>query len=120
MTVEGGTDDGGQQPVPTLFWVAAYLVQRVFVGDEEGGWWTDLGELVTDPEVYRQLAGTPAAFVTECGAEAHADRLRTHLAILNAGRRPLWSVLSAGLYEVLVIAAPTLPPTWPERMPAYR
>ena len=119
MTIEGGTDDGGQQPVPTLFWVAAYLVQRVFVGHEEGGWWTDLGELVTDPEVYRQLAGTPAAFVAEGIAEAHADRLRANLAVLNACRWPLWSMLSTGLYEVLVIAAPTLPAAWPERMPTY-
>ena len=91
----------------------------MFVGHEEGGWWTDLGELVTDPEVYRQLAGTPAVFVIECSPEAYADRPRAHLADLNAVRRPPWWVSSAGLYEALVIAAPTLPPTWPERVPFY-
>ena len=35
--------------VPTLFWVGAYLMQRVFAGHEEGGWFVDVGELVTDP-----------------------------------------------------------------------
>ena len=111
--------DGEDRPVPVLFWVAAYLMQRVFAGHEEGGWWTDLGELMTDPDVYRQLVGAPAAFLTEEGAEAHADRLRTCLPSLNESRRPLCSVLSEGVYDVLVIAAPTLPPTWPERLPTY-
>ncbi len=25
-------------PMPTLYWVAAYLMHRVFGGHEEGGW----------------------------------------------------------------------------------
>lgn len=94
-------------------------MHRVFAGHEEGGWFADVGELMTHPDTYRQLMGFPAAFLTEDGAEAHADRLRTYLPSLNEGRRPLCSVLSEGVYDVLVIAAPTLPPTWPEWKPDY-
>ena len=117
---EGNTTGGDEdRPVPTLFWVGTYLMQRVFAGHEEGGWWTDVAELATHPDIYRQLMGFPAAFLTEDSAEAHADRLRTYLPSLNEGRLPLSSVLCDGVYDVLVIAAPTLPTTWPERMPTY-
>ena len=114
---DNAMNDGEAQPVPMLFWVGAYLVQRVFAGPEEGGWFADMGELATHPDTYRQLVGCPAAFLTEEGAEAHADRLRMHLPSLNEGRRPLCSVLSEGVYDVLVIEAPTLPAAWPERLP---
>lgn len=120
MSAELTTDsDDEPTPIPTLYWVAAYLMRRVFAGDEEGGWWTDVGEMVTDPDIYQQLVGFPGAFLTEDGAETHADRLRTRLPDLNKGRRPLCSVLSEGVYDVLVIAAPTLPSTYPERLPRY-
>ena len=115
-TVIGYAED---RQVPTLFWVGAYLMQRVFAGHEEGGWFVDVGELATDPDTYRQLMGFSAAFLTEEGADAHAERLRTYLPSINEGRRPLSSVLSNGVYDVLVIAAPTLPLSWPERLPAY-
>ncbi len=113
----GSDDEPG--PIATLYWVAAYLTHRVFAGHEEGGWWTDVGELVTEPDIYQQLVGFPAGFLTEDGAEVHADRLRTRLPDLNKGRRPLCSVLSEGVYDVLVIAAPTLPSTYPECLPRY-
>lgn len=118
--VENVTDAGeGEVEPPGLHWVGAYLVQRVFGGPEEGGWWTDVGELATHPDIYRQLMGFPAAFLTEDGAIAHADRLRTYLPSLNEGRRSLDSVLSDGVYEVLVIEAPVLPRRYPEQMPHY-
>ena len=116
MTDEDGRDHA---LTPTLFWVAAYLVERVFAGPEEGGWWADLGALVTDPATYGTLAGLPAAFLTEDAAEAHAEQLRTRLPELNQGRRPLHSALSTGLNDVLVIAAPTLPAIWPEQPSRY-
>ena len=106
-------------PAPSLFWVAACLVRRAFGGREDGGWFFDERTLVTDPAVYQRLNGAPAAFLSESEAEAHAGRLRVHLPRLNAGRRPLGSVLSDGLYDVEVIEAATLPPVWPQTRPRY-
>ncbi len=53
MSAELAADsDDDPRPIPTLYWVAAYLMRRVFAGHEEGGWWTDIGELVTGPDIY--------------------------------------------------------------------
>ncbi len=117
--VETTCDADYPPPSATLYWVAAYLMQRVFAGSAEGGWWTDVGELVTAPDIYQQLVGFPAAFLTEDAADAHADWLRARLPDLNQGRRPLESVLSEGVYDVLVIEAATLPSSYPEYLPAY-
>ena len=103
----------------TLFWVAAYLVRREFGGMEDGGWFFDERTLVTDPAVYQRLNAAPAAFLSESAAETHAGSLRAHLARLNAGRRPLGSVLSDGRYDVEVIEAATLPLVWPQTRPRY-
>lgn len=117
--VEATCDADYPSPSRTLYWVAAYLMQRVLSGHEEGDWWTDVGNLVTAPDIYQQLVGFPAAFLTENAADAHADWLRTRLPDLNQGRRPLDSVLSEGIYDVLVIEAATLPSTYPACLPAY-
>ena len=104
---------------PGLFWVAAYLENRIFGGPEEGGWYFDRGTLVTDPEVYGTLQAFPAGFPTREAAAAHAERMRGGLAVLNAGRRPTWSVLSTGIYVVETIKALTLPPYHPEHWQTY-
>lgn len=104
---------------PRLFWVGLYLLNRCFGGDEEGGWWFDEGTLVADPGVYKQLAGAPAAFFDSDTADRHADELRARLPLLNDGRRHLHSVLSTGVYEILVIEADVLPQTYPEMRPDY-
>lgn len=104
---------------PGLFWVAAYLEDRVYGGPEEGGWYFDRGTLVTDPEVYGTLQAFPAGLPTREAAAAHAERMREGLAALNEGRCPTWSVLSTGIYVVETIKALTLPRYYPEHWQAY-
>jgi hypothetical protein len=102
-----------------LWWVAVFLQDRVYGGPEEGGWYFDCGTLVTDPDIYATLQVSPAAFTTRADASLHADRMRTGLAALNEGRRPIWSVLSEGIYEVEEIQADPLPRYYPEYRPTY-
>ena len=107
------TGEGG------LWWVAVFLQDRIYGGPEEGGWYFDRSALVTDPAIYTTLQVSPAAFMTQAEANLHADRMRGGLAALNEGRRPTWSVLSEGIYEVETIQADTLPRYYPEYRPTY-
>ena len=102
-----------------LWWVAVYLKDRIYGGPEEGGWYFDRGALVTDPAIYATLQVSPAAFASQAEADLHADRMRAGLAALNKGRRPTWSVLSEGIYEVEAIQADTLPRYYPEYRQTY-
>ncbi len=106
-------------PPPCLHWVALYLVTLGWGGPQEGGWWYDSGELVTDPDLYARLCGYPAAFPTEDEAYAYCARLNLQIASLNEGRRPKSSVASEGEYEVLVLEVPMLPQHWPGTPPRY-
>ena len=110
-------DAGVEIRVGRLFWVGLYLARREYGGPEEGGWFFDQGTLITDPDLYASLRGTPAAFFTE--ADAHAWKMRAHLSSLNAARRELGSVLSDGRYDVEVIEAAALPAIYPENRPRY-
>ena len=76
-----------------------------FGGGEEGGWHYDDCELVTEPHVYARLGALPAAFVTWEEAEKHAAEMEKGLAEINQGRPPKHSILSQGVYEVLVLEA---------------
>jgi hypothetical protein len=106
-------------PPPCLQWVALYVVSLAWGGPEEGSWYYDAGELVTDPDLYTQLGGYPAAFPTEGEAYAYCARLNLKIASLNEGRRPKSSVASEGEYEVLVLEVPMLPRHWPGTPPRY-
>ena len=112
-------DAGMETGVGRLFWVGLYLARREYGGPEEGGWFFDQGTLITDPDLYASLRGTPAAFFTEADAEVHAGKMRARLSSLNAGRRELGSVLSDGRYDVEVIEAEALPAIYPENRPRY-
>ena len=108
-----GTGEGG------LWWVAVYLQDRIYGGPEEGGWFCDRSTLITDPGIYATLQVSPAAFITQAEANLHADRMRVGLAVLNEGRRPTWSILSTGIYEVETIQADTPPRYYPEYRHTY-
>ncbi len=74
--MSGDADQTNEAPSrPSLFWVAAFLTQRHYGGPEEGGWWFDRGDLVSDPSIYVELQGTPMAFLSETDATAYAERL---------------------------------------------
>ncbi len=125
MCSDGGTDrpqdSGGHAAIPdqALFWVALYLTSQRFGGPTEGGWWFDEGELVTDPEAYRVLGGTPRSYLTEAEADAHASELEPSLAPLNVGRPAKHASTSRGVYEIHVLNAVSLPLMFPATRPQY-
>ncbi len=112
---DGPREDDGREMIPeqALFWVAAYLTSQRFGGHAEGGWWFDEGELVTDPDAYRMLGGTPRSYLTETEADAYAFELESKLATLNVGRPPKDASTSRGVYEIHVINAASLPLMFP-------
>ncbi len=102
-----------------LFWVACYLTFQSYGGSAEGGWWYDEGELVTDPDIYRTLGGTPRSFLIEYEADAHAAELASKLVLLNQDRPPKHASTSRGTYEVHVLQAANLPVAFPAARPHY-
>lgn len=114
-------DEPGRAPweAPCLHWTALFLVSLTHGGDEEGSWWFDSGELVTDPAFYARLGALPTAFLTIDQAQEHAARMAVGVDAQNEGRPPKHSVLSTGVYEVHVLEAPCLPLHWPETPPRY-
>ncbi len=121
MTAMDDQDGDMPEPVPeqALFWVACYLTSQSYGGSAEGGWWYDEGELVTDPDIYRTLGGTPRSFLTEHEADAHAAELAPKLVLLNQDRPPKHASTSRGTYEVHVLQAASLPVAFPAARPHY-
>jgi len=119
LSAEVDTNPGELLPPPCLFWVALFLVTLSPGGPEEGGWWFDSGEVVTDPSLYARLGSHLAAFPTEEQAYAHCARMNERIGVLNEGRRPKSSVRSEGEYEVLVLELPMLPRHWPDTPPRH-
>jgi hypothetical protein len=106
-------------PEQALFWVACYLTSQSYGGPAEGSWWYDEGELVTDPDIYRTLGGTPRSFLTELEADVYAAELVPKLALLNQDRPPKHASTSQGIYEVQVLQAASLPTGFPATRPHY-
>jgi hypothetical protein len=106
-------------PEQALFWVACYLTSQSYGGPDEGGWWYDEGELVTDPDIYHTLGGTPRSFLTVQEADAYAAELRPKLALLNRHRPPKHASTSQGTYEVQVLQEASLPTGFPAMRPHY-
>jgi len=102
-------------PEQALFWVACYLTSQSYGGSAEGGWWYDEGELVTDPDIYRTLGGTPRSFLTKPEADVYA----AELALLNQDRPPKHASTSQGIYEVQVLQAASLPTGFPAARSHY-
>jgi hypothetical protein len=102
-----------------LYWVALYLVDLVYGGPEEGGWWYQGGTLVVSPEAYYDIGGAPAAFVERGDAIAYRERLEPNLAALNAGRPPIEATNSVGIYELRLMRAQLLPAHFPDQQPHY-
>ena len=79
--------------------VAIYLVQRLYGGPEEGGWYFDAGELCSVDEL--TASGTTFSTGDKDRAVRMAAEVQAHLdRDWNVGdhARPLGSVLSAGRY----------------------
>ena len=83
--------------------VAVYLVQRLYGGPEEGGWYYNAGELCVDPGL--TAFGTTFADGHEDQAAKMAGEIQGHLdRDWNTGdhAHEISSVLSAGRFEARV------------------
>ena len=77
--------------------VSICMVDRAYGGPEEGGWWYDVSAPCDEYASYTR------GFEIQASAHRYADRLEKGvLANLNAGRRPLSSVISTGIYRAIV------------------
>lgn len=110
-------DEDGQRTdcpaQPSVFSVAAYLVDMAYGGPEEGGWWYEAGEPVVDSDL-----PLPAFFTDREEARLAVQTMQKTLdATVNVGRRPIGSVLSEGRYRARMEAG--LPKPFPETLPHY-
>ena len=111
--------DGAEPPKPTkhLWSVAVYMVDRVYGGPEEGGWYYTAGLPDTDMAQFTRLfkgqgEEAPAA------ARRYRDRLAKRLVDkLNVGRRDIGSVLSEGQYMACLEEG--YPAAFPQERPHY-
>jgi hypothetical protein len=94
--------------------VAIFFVDRLFGGREEGGWWYNAGHPSEEPEHIAMMR----VFKKKEAAIRHRERLRQSvLPDLNEGRRSIDSVLSEGVFEVLISEG--LPKPFPSHRPRY-
>jgi hypothetical protein len=105
---------------PPLQCVAVYLEDRQYGGPEEGGWWYDAGELVTDAAFYvDNLITPPMAYADPDVAAGVEVALQLLLdAGPNVGRRPTSSMASTGRYVARVEDFPP-PLRYPAETPHY-
>lgn len=98
--------------------VAVYLVDRAYGGPEEGGWYYDCGQLVSDDAELACKTRVFNAQTEQDEAYAYARELNAALdADINQGRPEISSVLSEGLFRACVRDGH--PSHWPERRPRY-
>lgn len=103
---------------PRLYWVGLYLEDRAYGGPEEGGWWYECGELVTDADIYTVLGLFPTCHTDEDAAYAASVAMNDACQELNKDRREISSVLSDGRYSASV-HEDVLPPHFPATRPHY-
>lgn len=104
-----------------IYWVGVYLVERVYGGHEDGGWYFQFGELVASPRIYQTIGYWPASFPTEAEANAYVEKMAPGIDRLNAHRPPLDRPTKeiAGRYAARIFNAPYLPPVFPRNAPRY-
>lgn len=114
-------DDEFEVGEPCIYHVGVYLTDRAYGGPEEGGWWYDCGELVTDAHFYEEVGAEllPKAFLDAKEAYDTANKWQIILdKTVNVGRHPKSSVLSRGIYETIVMET-FLPHHFPSQRPYY-
>ena len=94
-------------------YVNVYLVDQLYGGPEEGGWWYDTGEPVESICVPAQSTSG----LTREAAEKLRQSKQVYYDSLNKDRRPKHSVLSDGVYEVCLEDRFAEP--YPETRPYY-
>lgn len=95
--------------------VAIYLIDRVYGGPEEGGWYYTAGELATEPEFAKYLRGFDE--FDEAHRYANSVNDDPFLITINADRPDTHSVLSEGRYAAIVSEG--VPTHFPLERPHY-
>lgn len=101
------------EPAPAFYCVCPFLVDLVFGGPEEGGWYYHCGE----PAIGEDL---PIPRITKDESEARLWRREMQAtldATVNVGRCPISSVLSTGRYSAEICDG--WPKAYPETTPHY-
>lgn len=97
------------------FVVAIHEVDRCFGGQEEGGWWFDVGW----PAKGSALSRHTRIFRSLAKARRYAERLGTEAAKASTGARSLSSVIYDGGQYRPVIQNGEQPRPWPGRKPRW-
>ena len=98
-----------------FYTVAIYMEDRAYGGPEEGGWYYDTAQLVTEPRAATLLRG----FDNQKDAFDYADALnQVYMPQWNEGRPEVSSVLSEGRYYAIVNEGMPAP-YYPEETPHY-
>lgn len=118
MPDQDTTTSDERQPQATLYSVGLYLCDRAFGGREEGGWWYDTGQLVTDPAIYGAIGCLPTVHLTEEDANEARALMASRLTGINQGRREISSVASDGMYYAEIHEG-MLPAYYPAQLPRY-
>lgn len=93
--------------------VAVFMIDRMWGGAEEGGWWFDAGCPADDE--YKTYTRT---FTSREGALQYREALEhTVIEASNEGRRPISSMASEGAYRAYVCEG--APKPFPEYRPHY-
>lgn len=99
--------DDAEVITPAFYTVTLCMIDRCYGGPEEGGWYYDHPTPLTG----KDHAAHIRVFTSEEEALAYARTFEPMIANLNRGRRPLWSVMSSGVYGVHVFEGfPSAPP----------
>ena len=93
------------------YYVTIYLMDRVYGGEEEGGFYYTTYEPVDGCEEYNKICNNKKY------AKNHAEKLEKMLKEWNFGRRDIYSVLSEGIY---IVKVENFPPHYqPTERPHY-
>lgn len=97
---------------PGFFTVAVVLHDLKKGGDEEGGWFFDVYEVISDADM-----PPPGVFTDRGEADRFAKEMDEALKPHNEGRPDISSVLSIGRYEAYVFDG--FPVDLPDKRPRY-
>lgn len=102
-------------------WVALYHAALVYGGPEEGGWWYEAGDLVTDCHALDDAGVMPPTAFTDEGAARSARMAMQAVAdaTMNKGKPAMSSVLSTGRYVARIERGAHPPMGFPARRPIY-
>ena len=107
-----GEEDEAREP--TLYSVAPYLIDQVYGGPEEGGWYYTAGNFVSGPDI-----PLPVFVRTYDEAVIELEKMNVLLAPLNEGRADIHSVLSNGRYQAEIQEGGSVPQYFPIERPYY-